>query len=77
MKVVTLEALEQKKYIDPAATFKAIALAGGFGDVSPLHTGGLDIEGIEDKDAKAAIEKILRDGLTAKQAATPAANASN
>lgn len=63
MKIVSVEALEAKGYTNPEATFKAVAQAGGFGNVSPLHEGGLDVAGIEDKAAKAAVEKILAEGL--------------
>ena len=61
MRTVSVEALEAKGYSDPVGTFKAIALAGGFGAVDPSHQGGLDVGGIEDAKAKAAIEKILKD----------------
>lgn len=63
MKTVTVEALEAKGYPNPVETFKAVAKAGGFGDVDPSHEGGLDVAGVEDKAAKAAIEKILAEGV--------------
>lgn len=59
MKTVTVEALEQNGYEKPEELFTKIALAGGFGDVKPSHGGGLDIDGIADKDAKAAVVKLL------------------
>ena len=59
MKTVTVEALEEAGYKDCEALFTKIALAGGFGAVSPSHGGGLDVGGIVDADAKKAVAELL------------------
>ena len=68
---MTLSDLEKMGFENPEATFREIAVAGGFGAIEPNHAGGLDIDGITDKLAKAAVDKILsrkavKNDITAK-----------
>lgn len=61
MKCVTYEMLEKDFGVEAAkGVWAEVCELGGFGQLSPLQAaGGLDIEGIVDTKAKAAIEKLL------------------
>ncbi len=60
MATVTRQSLADAGHKNPDLTFVAIAKAGGFGDVDPSHGGGLDVDGLVDPQAKAAIAELLK-----------------
>lgn len=65
MRVVTVERLQEAGFDNPNAVFEEIAIVGGFGAVKASPGRTLDTGGIGNKDAKAAVDKILAGGKKA------------